>query len=124
MPCPKHYTRRVAWRAAASRSPESSGGVVTATGPSSRTMSGKSIVASQFERAANLITLEQYMRHVLMHPFREVQVAVPVRVDDGGLAVVTACRIQHHGARGPCNGRIRYHPDADHDEALGLAPTL
>src|SRR5207237_1995034 len=79
---PKHSIRRVAWRAAASRSPESSGGAVTATGPSSRTMSGKSIVASQFERAANLINLEQYMRHVLLHPFREVQVGVPIRIGD------------------------------------------
>ena len=75
---------------------------MTATGPSSRTMSGKSIVASQFERAANLINLEQYMRHVLMHPFREVQVEVPVRMDDGRIEVFTGYRIQHNGARGPC----------------------
>jgi len=97
---------------------------VTATGQSSRTMSGKSIVASQFERAANLINLEQYMRHVLMHPFREVQVEVPVRMDDGRIEVFTGYRIQHNGARGPCKGGIRYHPDADHDEVLGLAAIM
>src|SRR5256886_2015187 len=116
------------WRtlAAASRSPDANGGAVTAppTGPSSRTMSGKSIVASQFERAANLINLEQYMRHVLMHPFREVQVEVPVRMDDGRIEVFTGYRIQHNGARGPCKGGIRYHPDADHDEVLGLAAIM
>src|SRR5213082_3558091 len=124
MPCPKHSTRRVASRAAVSRSPDSSGGAVTASGQSSRTMSGKSIVASQFERAANLINLEQYMRHVLMHPFREVQVEVPVRMDDGRIEVFTGYRIQHNGARGPCKGGIRYHPDADHDEVLGLAAIM
>ncbi|HZI22177.1 MAG TPA: Glu/Leu/Phe/Val dehydrogenase dimerization domain-containing protein [Gemmatimonadales bacterium] len=97
---------------------------MTATAPSSRTMSGKSIVASQFERAANLINLEQYMRHVLMHPFREVQVEVPVRMDDGRIEVFTGYRIQHNGARGPCKGGIRYHPDADHDEVLGLATIM
>ena len=97
---------------------------MTATGQSSRTMSGKSIVASQFERAANLINLEQYMRHVLMHPFREVQVEVPVRMDDGRIEVFTGYRIQHNGARGPCKGGIRYHPDADHDEVLGLAAIM
>ena len=97
---------------------------MTATGPSARTMSGKSIVASQFERAANLINLEQYMRHVLMHPFREVQVEVPVRMDDGRIEVFTGYRIQHNGARGPCKGGIRYHPEADHDEVLGLAAIM
>src|SRR6266702_2003938 len=87
-------------------------------------MSGKSIVASQFERAANLINLDQYMRRILMSPFREVHVEVPVRMDDGRIEVFTGYRIQHNGARGPCKGGIRYHPDADHDEVLGLAAIM
>src|SRR5207244_11598507 len=33
-------------------------------------------------------------------------------------------RIQHNGARGPCKGGIRYHPEADHDEVLGLATIM
>src|SRR5207248_2587148 len=57
-------------------------------------------------------------------PFREVQVEVPVRMDDGRIEVFTGYRIQHNGARGPCKGGIRYHPDADHDEVLGLATIM
>jgi len=38
--------------------------------------------------------------------------------------VFTGYRIQHNGARGPCKGGIRYHPDADHDEVLGLATIM
>jgi glutamate dehydrogenase (NAD(P)+) len=53
-------------------------------------MSGKDIAASQFERAANLINLEDYMRKILMTPFREVQVELPVRMDDGRIEVFTA----------------------------------
>ncbi len=87
-------------------------------------MSGKSIADSQFERAANLINLEAYMRRILCSPFREVQVEVPVRMDDGHIEVFTGYRIQHNGARGPCKGGIRYHPDADHDEVLGLATIM
>ena len=87
-------------------------------------MSGKAIVASQFDRAADLIGLEGYMRRILMSPFREVQVEVPVRMDDGRIEVFTGYRIQHNGARGPCKGGIRYHPDADHDEVLGLATIM
>jgi glutamate dehydrogenase (NAD(P)+) len=87
-------------------------------------MSGKSITASQFDRAANLINLESYMRRILQSPFREVQVEVPVRMDDGRIEVFTGYRIQHNGARGPCKGGIRYHPEADHDEVFGLATIM
>jgi glutamate dehydrogenase (NAD(P)+) len=87
-------------------------------------MSGKAIVQSQFDRAADLINLEPYMRKILCSPFREVQVEVPVRMDDGRIEVFTGYRIQHNGARGPCKGGIRYHPEADHDEVLGLATIM
>ena len=87
-------------------------------------MSGRAIVQNQFERAADLINLEAYMRKILMSPFREVQVEVPVRMDDGRIEVFTGYRIQHNGARGPCKGGIRYHPEADHDEVLGLATIM
>jgi len=97
---------------------------VTAPATPRSAMSGKAIVASQFDRAADLISLEGYMRRILMSPFREVQVEVPVRMDDGRIEVFTGYRIQHNGARGPCKGGIRYHPDADHDEVLGLATIM
>lgn len=87
-------------------------------------MSGKAIVATHFDRAANLISLESYMRRLLLSPFREVTVEVPVRMDDGRIEVFTGYRIQHNGARGPCKGGIRYHPEADHDEVLGLATIM
>jgi glutamate dehydrogenase (NAD(P)+) len=87
-------------------------------------MSGKAIVQSQFDRAADMINLEQYMRKILMCPFREVQVEIPVRMDDGRIEVFSGYRIQHNGARGPCKGGIRYHPEADHDEVLGLAAIM
>jgi glutamate dehydrogenase (NAD(P)+) len=87
-------------------------------------MSGKAIVQSQFDRAADLINLEAYMRRILCSPFREVTVEVPVRMDDGRMEVFTGYRIQHNGARGPCKGGIRYHPEADHDEVLGLATIM
>src|SRR5437867_2186435 len=92
--------------------------------PSRAPMSGRAIVQNQFERAADLINLEAYMRKILMSPFREVQVEVPVRMDDGRIEVFTGYRIQHNGARGPCKGGIRYHPEADHDEVLGLATIM
>jgi glutamate dehydrogenase (NAD(P)+) len=32
--------------------------------------------------------------------------------------------VQHNGARGPCKGGIRYHPEADEEEVVGLATTM
>jgi glutamate dehydrogenase (NAD(P)+) len=87
-------------------------------------MSGKAIAHTQFERAADLIGLEEYMRRILRTPFREVTVEVPVRMEDGRVEVYTGYRIQHNGARGPCKGGIRYHPEADRDEVLGLATIM
>jgi glutamate dehydrogenase (NAD(P)+) len=87
-------------------------------------MSGKAIAHSHFDRASNLINLETYMRRILLAPFREVTVELPVRMDDGRIEVFTGYRIQHNGARGPCKGGIRYHPEADHDEVLGLATIM
>src|SRR5438046_6655727 len=97
---------------------------MTAPRPCRAPMSGRAIVQNQFDRAADLINLDQYMRRIRLSPFREVQVAVPVRMDDGRIEVFTGYRIQHNGARGPCEGGIRTHPDADHDEVLGLATIM
>src|SRR5437879_12772398 len=80
-PCRKRSTRRPASPAAAS-SPDSLGGPVTAPATPRSAMSGKAIVASQFDRAADLINLEGYMRRILMSPFREVQVEVPVTSEE------------------------------------------
>lgn len=82
------------------------------------------IVESQFDKAADLIELEPYMRRLIKEPFRTVAVEVPVHMDDGRIEVFRGYRVQHSGARGPCKGGIRYHPDADQEEVIGLATTM
>ncbi len=87
-------------------------------------MSTRAIVKSQFEVAADLIELEDHLRRIFLMPFRTVAVEVPVRLDNGDIGVFRGYRIQHNGARGPCKGGVRYHPDADEQEVLGLATTM
>jgi glutamate dehydrogenase (NAD(P)+) len=77
-----------------------------------------------FDRGAQLIHLKDEMYDVLKTSYREVQVQVPVRMDDGSLEVFTGYRIQHNGARGPYKGGIRYHPQADLDEVRALASLM
>ncbi len=82
------------------------------------------IVHNQFDVASELVGLDESMKTLLLAPFRTVTVEVPVRMDDGRLEVLRGYRIQHNGARGPCKGGIRFHPDADEQEVLGLATTM
>ena len=71
------------------------------------------------------LNLEDDMRAVLIEPWREIQVALPVLMDDGNLRVFRGYRSQHNAARGPYKGGIRYHPNADlnHVRALGMLMT-
>ncbi|MDH4044755.1 MAG: glutamate dehydrogenase [Gemmatimonadota bacterium] len=82
------------------------------------------IVRTQFDTAADLAGLDASQRRLLQGPFRSVSVEVPVRMDDGRIEVYRGYRIQHSGARGPCKGGIRFHPEADEAEVLGLATTM
>lgn len=97
---------------------------MAAPAPKRRTMASGAITKNQFEIAADLIGLEDYMRRILQSPFRSVAVEVPVRMDDGHVEAFRGYRIQHSGARGPCKGGIRFHPHADEEEVLGLATTM
>jgi len=97
---------------------------MTSTVLTRTTMTTRAIVRSQFDFASDLIGLEDYMRQILVRPFRSVKVEVPVRMDDGSFQVFEGYRVQHNGARGPCKGGVRFHPEADELEVLGLATTM
>ncbi len=57
----------------------------------------------------------------LRHPKAILQVAVPVRMDDGTLRTFEAYRVRHDDTRGPGKGGIRYHPDVSLSEVKALA---
>jgi glutamate dehydrogenase (NAD(P)+) len=61
---------------------------------------------------------------MLVKPWRELQVQVPVRMDDNQIQVFTGFRVQHNGARGPYKGGVRYHPEADLEEVRALASLM
>ena len=77
-----------------------------------------------FDQAAERLGLAEGRREMLRRPWRELQVQVPVRMDDGHINVYNGFRIQHNGARGPYKGGVRYHPEADQDEVRALAALM
>ena len=80
---------------------------------------------ASIDGAVRRLGLEDDMRQVLVEPWREIQVGLPVRMDDGNIRVFKGYRSQHNAARGPYKGGIRYHPHADleHTRALGMLMT-
>jgi len=75
----------------------------------------------QLDSMTKLIDVEPWTIKILKHPQREVKVSVPVRMDNGEIRVFTGYRVQHNNARGPYKGGIRYHPEVDMNEIIGLA---
>ncbi|MBI3995953.1 MAG: glutamate dehydrogenase [Nitrospirae bacterium] len=78
----------------------------------------------QFDRAADAMGLDGETRELLKTPFREIQVKIAVKMDDGGLKVFVGYRVQHNNARGPMKGGIRYHPEIDLHEVRSLAALM
>ena len=76
---------------------------------------------TQFDAVADYLGLNESMRQYLRSNRRELIVRLPVRMDDGSIAVFWGCRVQHNWSRGPSKGGIRYHPAVDLDEVRALA---
>ena len=79
------------------------------------------IARDQLRRVADRCGIEPGMVEVLGAVKKAVEVAVPVRMDDGSIRVFRGYRVQHTVTRGPAKGGIRFHPDVVLDEVKALA---
>ncbi len=75
----------------------------------------------QLERAAAHVDVDDGVVERLKHPTRVEQVSVPLERDDGSVDVFTGYRAQHDDVRGPYKGGLRYHPEVNADECVGLS---
>src|SRR3954468_1495001 len=78
-------------------------------------------MSERFDRAAQLLGLDEDLYAVLRVPSREIKVYIPVRMDSGHIQVFEGYRVQHNFARGPAKGGIRYAPDVTLDEVKALS---
>ena len=79
------------------------------------------IAVAQFERAAQALKLDNWLKVVLSQPKNEIIVNFPVRMDDGTFRTFKGYRIQHNNIMGPFKGGLRYHHDVHLDEVKALA---
>jgi glutamate dehydrogenase (NAD(P)+) len=76
------------------------------------------------ESAADRLRLGDHVRALLNSTARELQVQIPVRMDDGSRRVYTGYRIQHSNVRGPFKGGVRFHPEVSLAESRALAALM
>lgn len=75
----------------------------------------------QLHTASELMNLDPNIAERLQYPKRALQVAVPIRLDDGSIKTFQGYRVQHNMTLGPGKGGIRYHPKVDLSETAALA---
>jgi len=75
----------------------------------------------RLDDAAKLTGIDPDIHRKLLTPNRVLEVAVPVKMDDGHLEVFTGWRVHHDTTRGPGKGGIRFHSQVDAREVTALA---
>lgn len=63
--------------------------------------------------AVRLLGLDSDLYRTLATPHRSVALSIPIQRDDGAVENVRGFRVHHNLARGPVNGGVHVHPDAD-----------
>ncbi|HEX2384837.1 MAG TPA: Glu/Leu/Phe/Val dehydrogenase [Acidimicrobiales bacterium] len=81
-------------------------------------------ILERLDDAADLIGVDSAIHRKLRVPVRVLEVAVPVRMDDGSVDVFIGWRVQHDTSRGPGKGGLRFHPNLDVDEVKALAMSM
>lgn len=78
-------------------------------------------VITVVQAAAERLGYDRSDYETLLHPERQLEVSIPVRMDDGKIQVFTGYRVQHSTTRGPAKGGIRFHPSVNMDEVKALS---
>ena len=79
------------------------------------------ISQAQLDEAAVALGLDTSMHQLLRNPLRQLQVSIPVRMDNGSTVVFQGFRVQYNDACGPTKGGIRFHPEETIDTVRALA---
>jgi glutamate dehydrogenase (NAD(P)+) len=81
-------------------------------------------ILERLDDAAKITGIDPDIHRVLRTPKRVLEVAVPVRMDDGRVEVFTGWRVHHDTARGPAKGGIRFHPQLEVHDVMALAASM
>ncbi len=76
---------------------------------------------AQFDKVAEMLSLDNGMKTFLRNTLREHHFLIPVHMDNGKVEIFKGFRVLHNDARGPGKGGIRFHPQETVDTVRALA---
>ena len=96
---------------------------MTESGPASSTPHASPLVTAhaQLANAVKILGYDEGLHAMLASSRREIDVAIPLRRDDGSTELFRGYRVQHNISRGPGKGGLRYAPSVDRNEVRALA---
>ncbi len=79
------------------------------------------VCRAQLGRIARARQLTGLELSILNQPKRDININIPLRLDDGTVRIFPSFRVQYNDALGPFKGGIRFHPKVTRDEVKELA---
>jgi len=76
---------------------------------------------ARLDITTSMLNLSDGIASYLREPRKTIEVAIPVKMDNGVINIYKGYRVQHNTNRGPAKGGIRYHQDVTLDEVKALA---
>ncbi|MCC5912293.1 MAG: Glu/Leu/Phe/Val dehydrogenase [Clostridiaceae bacterium] len=86
-----------------------------------KTLNPFEIAQQQVKEACDKLGTEPAVYELLKNPMRVMEVAIPVKMDDGTIRTFVGYRSQHNDAVGPFKGGVRFHQDVHMDEVKALS---
>jgi len=86
-----------------------------------QTLNPWEIAQQQIKRACEQLGAPEAAYDILKQPERIIEVAIPVKMDDGSVKVFQGWRSQHSTALGPAKGGLRFHPNTEINEVKALS---
>lgn len=75
----------------------------------------------QVKNACDKLGTDAAVYEILKNPMRTLEVAIPVKMDDGTVKSFIGYRAQHNDAIGPFKGGVRFHQGVTRDEVKALS---
>jgi glutamate dehydrogenase/leucine dehydrogenase len=76
---------------------------------------------SQLEKVNQIKKFDQEFISRLSQPDREINISIPIKMDNGTLKIFEGYRVEYNNTLGPYKGGIRYHADTEINEVKALA---
>ncbi|MEL7060670.1 MAG: Glu/Leu/Phe/Val dehydrogenase dimerization domain-containing protein [Acidobacteriota bacterium] len=84
----------------------------------------RNVAEAALEESFERLELGDDIAKLLVSPYREVSIELPIEREDGTISVFRGFRVQHSRARGPFKGGLRYHPTVDLEDVRLLASLM